>query len=189
MEKETGIRCFYCRKIKQISEFYPSSIKRKDYRCIVCKKISRKENTKNLRFLMSIYYRRQVHNKRGEPVPYTFEEFYTWGRNNKELVALFRIWSETGYRDDIKPAIIRVDSRKGFTFDNLKVLEKHRVNEERVDPRARPVNQYTMDGEYVATFPNAKIASEILNFKHYTGISSACRGERNSSQGFVWRYA
>jgi hypothetical protein len=50
------------------------------------------------------------------------------------------------------------------------------------------INQYTIEGEYLATYPNAKVASEILGYKTYTGISSTCRGERKSAYGHLWAF-
>lgn len=189
MVKENGIRCPSCRKIKPEEAFFKSSLKKNDYRCIECRKVQRKENLKNVRYLLNIYYQRQVHNKRGEPVHYSFEDFYKWALKNESFMSSFRYWSASGYKDAVKPSIIRVDSKKDFTFDNIRVVEKHLISEFKIDPRERPVTQLTLEGDYVATFPNAKVASEILGYKHYSGISSSCRGERKSSHGYLWKYA
>lgn len=51
-----------------------------------------------------------------------------------------------------------------------------------------PVDMYSKNGEYIKTFPNARIADQETgaNFKH---ISSCCRGKRHSCGGYVWRFS
>ena len=50
------------------------------------------------------------------------------------------------------------------------------------------VNQYTLDGKYVNTFPSLQEAGK--NYSNGEGnISNACIGKRKSAYGYVWRYA
>jgi len=188
MEKETGIRCSICKKVKSKEAFYESSLKKQDYRCKPCKLAQGKNNIRNIRCLINIYYLRQVNNKRGLPVTHTSKELQKWALNNKEFMDLHRIWVKNDYKDELKPSIIRIQSKKGFTFDNLVAIAKYQIRDKRSDPRAKMINQYTLDRVYVATYPNAKIASEILGYKTYSGISSTCRGERKSAYGYFWAF-
>lgn len=189
MNIENTIQCSSCKYQKPKEAFYKSSLERNDYKCKVCKKENRKESTKNARYLLNVFYLRQIHNSRGVPVLYTFESFYKWALKNEVFIRAFRLWSDSGYTEDVKPSIIRANPKKNYTLDNLRVTEKHRINQVRIDPRARPVKQYSLDGVYLATYPNAKVASEILYLKTYSSITQCCKGYRKSSYGFTWTYA
>lgn len=51
----------------------------------------------------------------------------------------------------------------------------------------RPVVQYTRDGREIATYPSAKDAARETG-ANANCIGAVCRGERNHSGGYVWRY-
>ena len=55
------------------------------------------------------------------------------------------------------------------------------------NPRARKTLQYDMCGNFIASWECAKTAARELGIC-YTGITSCCRGERQSAGGFLWRY-
>lgn len=48
------------------------------------------------------------------------------------------------------------------------------------------VSQYTVKGEYIATYPSIKKASEATNIPNQR-ISEVCRGVRETAGGYVWR--
>ncbi len=52
---------------------------------------------------------------------------------------------------------------------------------------AKPVIQYTLNGEFVAEFKSVRQAGLTLG-KGHTGIRMCCRGEYKHSCGFVWRF-
>jgi hypothetical protein len=54
------------------------------------------------------------------------------------------------------------------------------------------VNQYSLDGEFIKTWSNSKIAGLELNI-HPTSILKACKckfktGDGNIAKGFIWKY-
>ena len=57
------------------------------------------------------------------------------------------------------------------------------------------VNQYTLDGEYIQSFPSAKAAAESLDKITSTSngasshISDVCRGKRKTAYGYIWKFA
>lgn len=53
--------------------------------------------------------------------------------------------------------------------------------------RMSRVRQYTLSGEFVKEYANAKVAAEAV-FGYAAGIHNVCRRESNSSAGFLWRY-
>ena len=59
---------------------------------------------------------------------------------------------------------------------------------ERLKNKGRPVKQYTISGEYVATYPSAKRASEIVTTANRSYITQCCKGLRQTSGGFMWTY-
>lgn len=54
--------------------------------------------------------------------------------------------------------------------------------------KAKEVNQYTLEGKYITSYPSTGIAAKALNASH-THIGECCRGKLKSYKGFVWRYA
>jgi hypothetical protein len=49
------------------------------------------------------------------------------------------------------------------------------------------VIQYTLNGEYVATFDSVNEASIVMNVT-YNSIYNACVGRSKSSCGFIWKF-
>lgn len=52
---------------------------------------------------------------------------------------------------------------------------------------SRMVDQFTKDGEYVASYPSGKAASTETRINH-SHILETCKGKRASAGGFVWTY-
>lgn len=62
-----------------------------------------------------------------------------------------------------------------------------RVSETLINGKlSRKINQYTMDGELVKTWPSI---AEIRRQLGYKNISYCCSGKRNTSHNFIWRYS
>ena len=53
---------------------------------------------------------------------------------------------------------------------------------------SNPVNQYTMDGIFVQSWPSAKEAQRQTGI-YAVNIASCCKGIYKQSHGFIWRYA
>ena len=54
--------------------------------------------------------------------------------------------------------------------------------------QCKPVNQYTLEGEFVSWFPSSMEAQR--QFGYNSGhILSCCKGKRKTANGFIWRYA
>lgn len=54
--------------------------------------------------------------------------------------------------------------------------------------KAKRVAQYTLDGEYITTFPSVKSAAKAVG-SAMNAISETCKGHRKTSHGFIWKYA
>jgi hypothetical protein len=53
----------------------------------------------------------------------------------------------------------------------------------------RQVDQYTMWGEFVATWKNAPAAARLNGWTHHAGICGCCIGKERSYKGFLWCYS
>ena len=51
-----------------------------------------------------------------------------------------------------------------------------------------PVNQYALDGTYLHTYENAKIANEAIENIDYYLIVACCNGKNRTSCGYQWRF-
>lgn len=75
-------------------------------------------------------------------------------------------------------------------LDNLEVITRsqntvHSIASSRLN---KSVNQLSLTGDFIATFPSIKAASEATGTCN-AGISKVVRGNQKTSGGFIWRYA
>lgn len=54
--------------------------------------------------------------------------------------------------------------------------------------QAKPIEQYTLDGEYIKTWPCIADARRELNLGR-TGITKNLCGDRKTAYGYIWKYA
>jgi len=45
--------------------------------------------------------------------------FYDWAFNSKEFHILFKTWKDSGYDRKLTPTVDRIDSRYGYSLDNM----------------------------------------------------------------------
>lgn len=55
-------------------------------------------------------------------------------------------------------------------------------------PKAKSIDQYTKEGEYIKTWDSVLVAARHLKRSH-ANISSCCKGRLKTAYGFVWKYA
>lgn len=65
-----------------------------------------------------------------------------------------------------------------------KMSESHKNN----PIYCKPVVQYTMDGQFIKSYPSAKEAAKQIGL-HAQNIGACCRGLYSQTGGFRWRYA
>lgn len=53
--------------------------------------------------------------------------------------------------------------------------------------KSKPVSQYSLTGQLIATYPSAKIAA-IKTGAQASHISKVCKGMRSSAAGFIWKF-
>lgn len=54
--------------------------------------------------------------------------------------------------------------------------------------KARPIKQYSLQGEFIAEYPSKSYAEKKLGIKE-GGLDKAFTGKKLNSYGFIWRYA
>lgn len=76
-----------------------------------------------------------------------------------------------------------------MTLPPLEEIREQMVSEKK-HARVRPVVQYSLKGEYIATFENLTKAAEALErgTRGSHNIGKACLGKSNTAYGFQWRY-
>ena len=52
---------------------------------------------------------------------------------------------------------------------------------------AKPINQYTLTGVWVATYLSPGIAAKMLNIS-VVSIRNCCNGKQDSAHGYLWKY-
>lgn len=57
------------------------------------------------------------------------------------------------------------------------------------NPRSREIEQYTLDGLFVARYETMNDAAAAVGLSKSAHISLCCSGKRNKCAGYVWRYA
>jgi hypothetical protein len=111
---------------------------------------------------------------------------------------LYDNWKRLDFQKDYIPSADRKKDSIGYTMDNIQLMTWAENNAKgNVDMRSgklthgvnpqKTVIQYTMSGEFVANFVSVSEASRQTGI-HHSRISACCRGERNETAGFVWKY-
>ena len=57
------------------------------------------------------------------------------------------------------------------------------------NPRAKAINQYDLNGNYIKTYNCMEYIKKDLNIPSTCHISDCCRGIRNKCYGYKWQYA
>lgn len=73
---------------------------------------------------------------------------------------------------------------KGYNWSYSSTIESNSIS----DLRRKTVNQISLDGEIVACYESASEASRKTGISK-TCITRCCRGEREQSGGFLWKYS
>lgn len=53
------------------------------------------------------------------------EAFYEWALNHSDFKRLFKQYEKSGYRRRLAPSVDRINTKKGYTFDNMQWLTNH----------------------------------------------------------------
>ena len=145
-----------------------------------------------------IFYHQVKNSKaRGhQPPSYTKEELHTWITTQPNFSSLYQTWCDSNYTTDLRPSCDRLDNSKGYTFDNIELVD-FKTNKERA--YADTVNgtlgscqvdiyQYNTDGTFKAHYTSMNNAARSEEHLDQRNISSCCRGLIPTAYGYFWSY-
>ena len=73
--------------------------------------------------------------------------------------------------------------------NNCKVFSPSEVNREKYGVT---VNQYSLQNDYIQSFPSYKAAAAAIGKEHSNGaashIADACKGKRRIAYGYIWKF-
>ena len=78
----------------------------------------------------------------------------------------------------------------GFYWQKVKDYNENGFNHKPFQGKIRynrPVNQYTLDGEYITTFNSLTDAGAAVG-RDRSAISACCRGVTKTSAGYIWKF-
>lgn len=182
-----AILCSHCHTYKSKEKFNPSCIDHKHYVCADCLRNYRKKRVSNINRLIDNMYYHQINSK--SDVLYSWEQFSTWLLQQSSFISLYELWIDSKLNKKFTPSVVRKDSKKPFSINNLKITTScmSKLNSSRT--RARCVIQMDENNQQLAKYPNSRIAAEMLNYKHYVNIHSVCNNIKKHAAGFKWKYA
>ena len=79
------------------------------------------------------------------------------------------------------------NSNNPITYRRLLIATLKNPTSGARNPYSRRISQYTLDGEYIATFDSVGLASKNTHIC-YTCINLCARGKRKTAGGYIWVY-
>lgn len=183
-DEQGNILCTYCTTYKPLEAYYESCLKKKRYRCLECVKKSRKDRIGSINRLVGNIY---GHQKAKQQLSYTIEEFSKWLTTTK-FFKLHKAWVACGFNKEYVPAVIRIDSKKPYSLDNLKVTT-YKLTRYSCSRKSKKIIQLDLEGKELAVFSNANVAAQFIKYSQSGKIHEVCRGTKKTAGGFKWRYA
>lgn len=194
--------CFKCNKEKDISEFYKHPATADGYlnKCKECTKKDVKNNKTDYdlteKGVIRVIYRTQKSNrvKRGLSLPeYTKEELKDWLYNNG-FKKFYDDWVFSGYIKDKKPSVDRIDTNKGYSLDNIRLVTWRENFLFAIEDRikgigtqgkvCKPVGLFSKNGCLKASFVSVNEASRLSGFYIWNKI----KRKTKDKEGNYWDY-
>lgn len=169
-----------------------------------CKKCARKNYNKWRRtkkgIINQIFRNQKVSCKqRGHDFPeYSFDDFYIYCMNSIEFNRIYDLWVNSGYVKNKVPSADRLDDSKTYSFSNIQFMSweenfnkfQKQIRDGDKIHRAKPHKKVTMmdmDFNEIKVFQSMSQASREIGV-HPTKIGLVCKGKRNHTGGYRWKY-
>lgn len=122
--------------------------------------------------------------------------------SSNQALQVYNNWVKTGYDNECKPSIDRLDNSKTYSFSNIECVTWHEnkqraykgirdntiENSTLLNNGHRPVCQFDLDLNKIATFISLSEASRSTGIDH-RGISRCCKEEKIAYKNYLWCYA
>ena len=197
--------CLRCNHLLPLSDFHSrihiskytgaTAIHHTSY-CKPCNKEICKERRQSKSGLFDLIYSGQLSSskQRGHAPPdYSKEQLIIWIESQSNFSDLYTSWVNSKYNRWIKPSVDRLDESLPYSLSNIRLVtwgenaeafRQKKIKEGVGDCKA--VNQY-LDGVLINTFHSLHEA-ERKTGAAAGNILKCCKGEYETSKGFVWRY-
>lgn len=127
-------------------------------------------------------------------VSFTKEELEKWVNSCKEFHTLYDKWVLEDYPTALKPSLDRLDDYKGYSLDNIRIVTANtnvkRYYSDAINgintKSAKPVEQYSLDGEYIRTFHSLSAAARSVNGIP-SNINQVINGTYAQAYGYKWK--
>ena len=181
---------------KELKMFYVHQKTKDGYStsCKDCHKKQTKEYRRTFDGLVTEIYSFQKTGQSFKVPKYSKIELKQWCLNDTNFINLFKEWELSNYHTDKRPTIDRIDSFKGYSFENIQSLTfSQNVQKEyndRIIGKSRnlkSVIQYDLNGDLINEFFSIQEASRQTNSSQ-SHIGSCCNGKRKSHNGFIWKF-
>lgn len=116
--------------------------------------------------------------------------FVNLGRKNKKYIHRLVYETFIGFKNKKNIINHRNSNKKDNRLENLEEcdygynLKYAYYNGER---KLKPVNQYTLNMDFIAKYITGKQASEITGVSR-SGICNCCKGKLKTAGGYIWKY-
>lgn len=97
----------------------------------------------------------------------------------RHTVAMQRRSENTEWRKNVSEGAMKRSKNQKWRENNAEAMRR---------TKAKPVDQFTIDGEYLKTWPSAREAARVLGYRQ-GNISACCRGIYKQAYGYIWRFA
>ena len=128
------------------------------------------------------------------PVSFIKGELEKWVYSRKEFHTLYDKWVLEDYPTALKPSLDRLDDYKGYSLDNIRIVTANtnvkRYYSDAINgintKSAKPVEQYSLDGEYIKTFHSLSAAARSVNGIP-SNINQVINGTYAQAYGYKWK--
>lgn len=207
--------CSKCGEEKPMEDFYADCSAKKGYKsackeCIKkamaeCTKKAMAENKKtdsaNLYAKIKRGRNKLEQEGAGEITLEIYDYFSSMGHpfTFKEMKSIMPEIIEASRNNKVLTKITEIEQRYGLSSDDYIVDMKKELQEDRKlanvfktdwgSGATRPINQLTLDGELIRTFPSIKEASAHVGAEYTSNIHLCVTGVGQSAHGYIWEYA